>query len=115
MDALERVLRICSPSADESWPPDRFQQAAVEGKRRWQEIEELFDIQYPMFKDAVSVISPSFHLPPDEQSRVLSAVTRNMPWIAVSFIRWDAVPKRRDCKIPMNRGSNLGTRGSFQR
>jgi hypothetical protein len=50
MDALERVLRIGREPPSDRWAPDRFRQAAAEGKKRWHEIEKLFEVQYSMFK-----------------------------------------------------------------
>lgn len=94
MDALEGLLRIhVSKPPEELWQPERFRQVALEGKRRWQEIEELFDIEYPMFADAVSIISPSFRLSQEEESTVRSAdvscIRTTGTQVAVAFLRWE--------------------------
>lgn len=96
MDALERVRRIRRESPAEQWPPERFRQAAAEGKRRWAEAEELFGVQWSMFKDAVAVIAPDFKLSPAEEQAADAADVPGMrnvgPWIAVSFVRWERCP-----------------------
>jgi hypothetical protein len=97
MDALERVKLIRRVSVPEAWPPDRFRQAAAEGKRRWTEIEDLFGIQYSMFQDAVAVIAPAFQLSAEEESQ---ARTVEIPGrrnvnnrIAVWFVKWERCPE----------------------
>jgi hypothetical protein len=97
MDALERVRRIRAGPAADPWPAERFRQAAAEGKRRWAEIEELFGIEYAMFRDAVGVIAPDFRLSPEEQE---AAAATDVPGkrnvnsrIAVWFVKWDRCPE----------------------
>ncbi|MCE9563552.1 MAG: hypothetical protein K8U57_16040 [Planctomycetes bacterium] len=96
MDALERVLRIRRELATERWPPERFRQAAAEGKRRWAEAEDLFGVQWSMLKDAVALISPDFKMPPAEEEAAWSVDVPGMrnvgPWVAVSFVRWERCP-----------------------
>jgi hypothetical protein len=96
MDALERVMRIRRGSALEAWPPERFRQAAAEGKRRWAEVEELFGVQYSMFQDAVAAIVPGFHLSPEEEAAAYAADVpgrRNVnSRIAVWFVKWERCP-----------------------
>jgi hypothetical protein len=97
MDALERVTRIRRGSALETWPPERFRQAAAEGKRRWAEIEELFGVQYSMFQDAVSTIAPGFHLSTEEEVAARAADVPGMrnvnSRIAVWFVKWERCPE----------------------
>ena len=97
MDALERVKLIRRASVPEAWPPERFRQAAAEGKRRWTEIEELFGIQYSMFQDAVAAIAPAFHLSTEEESEARAVEIpgrRNVnSRIAVWFVKWERCPE----------------------
>ena len=62
MDALDRVRRIGQRAPTMPWSREYFINAANEGKRRWGEIEEVFDVRYAMFQDVVAVIAPDFHL-----------------------------------------------------
>lgn len=93
MDALERVLNIRRGSALEAWSRERFWQAAVEGKRRWAEVEGLFGVQYSMFRDAVAAIAPDFHLSTEEEKAAYAADVpgrRNVnSRIAVWFVKWE--------------------------
>jgi hypothetical protein len=97
MDALERVKLIRRASPPESWSPERFKQAATEGKRRWTEIEELFGIQYSIFQDAVAAIAPAFHLPAEEELEARAVEIpgrRNVSSrIAVWFVKWERCPE----------------------
>jgi hypothetical protein len=97
MDALERVMRIGRGPANEPWPPDRFPQAASEGKRRWAAVEELFGVQYSMFQDAVAVIAPAFRLPAEEESAASAADVPGMrninSRVAVWFVKWERCPE----------------------
>jgi hypothetical protein len=89
MDALQRVARIKHPPAAK-WPRERFQPAADEGRRRWQEAEALFAIEYPMFADAVAKVAPDFQLSPEEE---LVARTANVSSrIAVWYLKWERCP-----------------------
>ena len=96
MDALDRVLRIRRESPAEQWSPERFRQAAAEGKRRWAEAEELFGVQWSMLKDAVGVIAPDFKMSSAEEEAAWAADVpglRNVgSWVAVSFVRWERCP-----------------------
>ncbi len=97
MNALERVLRIRQGSPLASWPSERFQQAAIEGKRRWAEVEKLFGIQYPMFQDAVGAIAPELQLSPAEEAAAYSSDVpgrrnvdrRRDDW----FVKWERCPE----------------------
>jgi len=95
MDALERVARIGRAPA-ENRPRKRFLPAANEGKRRWQEAEELFGIRYPMFEDAVAVIAPDFRLPPEEEAAAREVASPGRPnvsnRITVWFVKWERCP-----------------------
>ena len=95
MDALERVARIGRTPA-ENWPRERFLPAANEGKRRWQEAEELFGIRYPLFEDAVAVIAPDFRLSPEEGAAAREVASPGRPnvsnRIAVWFVKWEPCP-----------------------
>src|SRR5437868_15059871 len=78
--------------------------SASEGKRRWQEIETLFEIEYPMFWDAVSIIEPTFQLVPAEETTARDA---NVPClrnvdnrIAVWFLKWERCPLTRGIPNP---------------
>ncbi len=97
MDALERVKRIRRDSALEVWPPERFLQAAAEGKRRWSEVEQLFGIQYPMLWDAVAAISPHFRLSREEEETAYAAdipARRGVnSRVAVWFLKWERCPE----------------------
>lgn len=78
--------------------------AAREGKRRWKQAEELFGMQWPMFEDAVSVISPNFSM----ESRFVDVATaidvpelRNVNnRIALWCMRWARCPKTADYPNP---------------
>jgi hypothetical protein len=97
MDALERVKHIRQDSALEAWPSKRFGQAAVEGKRRWAEVEKLFGVQYSMFQDAVAVIAPEFRLSVEDEASAYAADVprrRNVDArIAVWFVKWERCPQ----------------------
>jgi hypothetical protein len=97
MDALERVKRIRRGPMPDAWPSERFRQAAAEGKRRWTEIEEFFEIEYSMFQDAVAVIAPEFHLSPEEEveARAVDIPDRRNvnSQIAIWFVKWERCPE----------------------
>jgi len=92
MDALERV-RLLGTIAILGWVDDDFLNAAREGKRLWQKTEELFEIQYSMFQDAVAVLDPTFQLTAEEEviARASSVPgMRNVDnRIAVWFLKWE--------------------------
>lgn len=96
MDALERVQRIRPGVAVGPWTRDQFLQAAALGKQRWSEVEALFDIQYPIFQDAVAAIAPEFRLTVEEKSSARSAEIpgqRNVDSrIALWFVKWERCP-----------------------
>ncbi len=75
------------------WLEDDFRSAAQEGKRRWQQTEDLFEVRYPMFQDAVAVIDPAFHLSLEEEALARAADVQEMRnvdnRIAVWFLKWE--------------------------
>ncbi len=89
MDALKRVLSIGREPPSERWTTAQFGQAAVEGKRRYVEVEELFGVQYSMFRDVVALIAPDFKLATEEEQAARSVVMSGGRWIALSFVRWE--------------------------
>ena len=93
MDALERVTQIRKKVVLPRWEHDEFIRAASEGKKRWQETEASFGINYSIFCDAVSEIAPAFELAPDERAIAEAAdvpVMRNVnSRIAVFFLKWE--------------------------
>lgn len=93
MDALERVVRIRRDPTSEPWPPERFRNAAAEGKRRWIATEQRLGVKYSMFQDAVAVIAPALRLPPEQEAAALAAPVpgrRNVnSRIAVWFVKWE--------------------------
>ncbi len=96
MDALERIKGIGLIAPGEHWNGPQFFDAGREGKRRWQELEGLFELQWPMFADAVAVLDPAFRLPADEETAALSAKWPRM-WcvnsgILISFLKWERCP-----------------------
>jgi hypothetical protein len=94
--AAERLSRLHRPFPAGSWMKSQFAEAAREGGRRWSEAEELFGLQWPMFQDAVSVISPSFIL--ESHFTTLAEATdiparRNVNnRITLWFMRWARCP-----------------------
>ncbi len=97
MDALERVLLIRPDLTPGDWGEPEFQRAIAEGYRRWREIQQVLEIDYPLFEDAVAVVAPTFRLDPGEQ-RAVEAVEvplggGNCPRRAlVSFLKWERCP-----------------------
>lgn len=68
MDALYRLKQISRTPRCNAWPCERFREKAVDGKRRWEEVEQLFQIRYSMFQDAVGTIAPTFSLTTEEEA-----------------------------------------------
>ena len=89
MDPMERITLLATRSI-RGWSDGDFIAAAQEGKRLWQQTEELFEIEYGMFWDAVSAIEPAFRLALEEEA-VASAV--DLPGVgnrvALSFLKWE--------------------------
>ena len=102
--AVERLRRLRRPFPPSGWTRDRFLNAPKEGKRRWAEAEELFGLQWSMFDDAVSVISPSFAMEP-QFTDVAEATDvprgRNVDnRIALWFMKWARCPQTGDYPNP---------------
>lgn len=95
MDALDRILCLGRTPARE-WSDAEFQQAAWEGKRRFEEIESVLEIQYGMFRDAVAVLAPAFSLSPEEEVAIAAAPIREAyhatKRLAVSYLKWERCP-----------------------
>lgn len=91
MDPLERIQLLCTRSIC-GWSDDDFRAAAREGKRLWQQTEELFEIEYGMFWDAVAVIEPPFQLNAEEASAteaVVEEMNSDRASVAVWFLKWE--------------------------
>jgi hypothetical protein len=98
--AAERLSRLRRPFPDSGWKREQFVDAAREGKRRWAQAEELFGLQWPMFADAVAVISPAFAM----ESRFTDVaeatdVPRNNR-VALWFMKWARCPLTADYPNP---------------
>jgi hypothetical protein len=95
MDALERILRI-GRVTELGWSGEEFAQAAREGKRRFEEIESVFEIEYGMFADAVALLAPNYHLAPEEETAVKAAPIREShrasKRIALWYLKWERCP-----------------------
>jgi hypothetical protein len=94
--AAERLSRLRPPFPASGWSPEQFRAAAGEGRRRWAESEQLFGAQWPMFDDAVAVISPSFGMESRFTEVAEAAVVlgrRNVNnRIALWFMKWAHCP-----------------------
>ena len=90
---LQRVMRLRRKAIFPTWVPEDFESAFSEGKNRWQETEELFGMSYPIWRDAVSEIAPSFQLAMREeaavQSMILSDICNGYDRIALYFLKWE--------------------------
>jgi hypothetical protein len=98
--AAERLGRLRRPFTASAWTREQFMDAAHEGKRRWMEAEELFGLQWPMFKDAVSVISANFAM---ESGYVDVAEATDVPghnFIALWYMKWARCPQTADYTNP---------------
>ena len=95
--AVERLRGLRRPFPPSSWTREQFLSAAREGKRRWQESEALFGLQWSMFDDAVSVISPHFVMEPqfiDVAEATDIPRGRNVDnRVALWFMRWARCPQ----------------------
>lgn len=109
--AAERLSRLRRPFPATGWTREHFANAAREGRRRWEEAEELFGVQWPLFQDAVSVISPTFAM----ESRFADvAEATDVPGrrnvdnrIALWFMRWARCPHTADYPNPYARDVDL--------
>lgn len=98
--AAERLRRLRRPFPPSSWSNEQFLQTAREGRRRWLEAEELFSVEWPMFQDAVAIISPTFAM---EWKFIEVAQTTDVPGrrcvdnrIALWFMHWARCPQTAD-------------------
>jgi hypothetical protein len=102
--AADRLSRLRRPFPATTWKPEQFASAAIEAKRRWEEAEELFGAQWPMFGDAVSVISPSFameyHFIDLAKATEVTGRANVDNRIALWFMRWARCPKTADYPNP---------------
>src|SRR5687767_11537648 len=101
--AAERLSRLRRPIPSSGWTREQFVDAAREGKRRWEEAEELFGLQWPMFQDAVSVIAPTFAM--ESRYTDLAQATdvpgrRNVDNIALWFMKWARCPQTAEYPNP---------------
>src|SRR4051794_13556356 len=96
LEAVERLRRLHPPFVPGGWTRDQFIDAGMEGRRRWLEAQELFELQWPMFTDAVTVISPSFVLESrfsDVARATRIPVRRNVEnRVAMWFMNWARCP-----------------------
>ncbi len=96
IEAVERLRRLRPPFPPTDWRGEQFKASAIEGKRRWSEAEELFGAQWPMFADAVAVISPTFGL--ESRYGDVAAAAQVPPGrnvdnrIALWFLKWARCP-----------------------
>src|SRR5688572_12329561 len=95
--AAERLSRLRRPFPPSDWTREQFVNAAREGRRRWEEAEELFGVHWPMFENAVSAISPTFEMESKfvdvaEATDVASGRSVNNR-IALWFMRWARCPR----------------------
>jgi hypothetical protein len=92
------------PFPSTGWTREQFVDAGREGKRRWEEAQELFGLQWPMFEDAVSLVAPSFEM---ESDLVDVAEATDVPTgrntsnrIALWFMRWARCPRTAEYPNP---------------
>lgn len=102
--AAERLGRLRGPFAPSGWTREDFVSAGREGKRRWEEAQALFGLQWSMFQDAIRVISPNFGME-SRFSDVAKATKvrghRNVDnRIALWFMRWARCPQTADYPKP---------------
>lgn len=95
MDVLERVMQLSRDNADLKWTTADFLNAAREGKRRHDEIADLFQISYSVFADVVPEIAPDWRLLLDE-APILSIRKINprirYSGVLLGFVKWEYCP-----------------------
>lgn len=103
MDALERITGVSPTNPKSQWEFEDFRDAGNRAKQLWQTTEDLFEIQYGLLTDAVSVIDPQFQLPDCEVLAIRDSEMAKMVGgrnVAVSFVKWERCSATRGIDNP---------------
>jgi hypothetical protein len=118
MDVLERVALLRRDNPNLKWTSEDFLKAALEGKRRHDEIADLFEISYSVFTDVLPSIAPDWRLLVDE-APILSVPKINprirYSQILLGFVKWEYCPLTKGLPNPYEPWNEiLEHGGSFQ-